>query len=119
MRAALFYLRQEVWRIVPWSRRSSWRILHLAGIMACPVSVEERLRGWCQGRPFGHCPYICLRVRLMGGHRAHNSWRGGVLSPRLHTVLERPRWPHWTDGVVLVRARRSRSSSLRGLRRPF
>jgi hypothetical protein len=55
--------------------------------MVCPVSVQEWLRGWrCRGRPFGRRPYIGSRVRLMGGRRAHSSWRGGVLSPRPPSV---------------------------------
>jgi hypothetical protein len=58
------------------------------GVMAYPVSVQERLRGWrCRGRLFGRRPYIGSRVRLTGGHEAHNSQRGGVLSPRPPTVL--------------------------------
>jgi hypothetical protein len=57
------------------------------GVMVCPVSVQERLRGLrCRGYPFGCCPYIGLRVWLTGGRRAHSSRRGGVLSPRPPTV---------------------------------
>jgi hypothetical protein len=53
------------------------------GDMACPVSVQERLRGWWRrGRPFGLHPYIGSRVRLTGGRRVHSSRRGGILSPR-------------------------------------
>jgi hypothetical protein len=78
--------------------------------MVCPVSVYERLRGWrCRGRPFGRRPYIGSTVRLTGGHGAHSSWRGGVLSPRPATMLGmmmqcpgwcwgRRRWSHRTDG---------------------
>jgi hypothetical protein len=78
--------------------------------MSCPVSVQERLRGWrCRGRLFACRPYIGSRVRLTGGHGAHSSRRGGVLSPRPPTVLGmvmqcpgwcwgRQGWPHRTDG---------------------
>jgi hypothetical protein len=78
--------------------------------MACPVSVQERLRGWrCRDRLFGHRPHIGSRVRLTGGHGVHSSRRGGVLSPRPPTVLGmvmqcpgwcwgRQGWSHRTDG---------------------
>jgi hypothetical protein len=78
--------------------------------LACPVSVQKRLRGWrCRSHPFGCRPYIGSRVRLTGGHGAHSSWRGGVLSPHPPTVLMmvmkcpgwcwgRRGWPHRADG---------------------
>jgi hypothetical protein len=57
------------------------------GVMACPVSVQERLRGWrCRGRPFGGRPRTDLRVLLTGGRTRHSGRRGGVLSPRPPTV---------------------------------
>jgi hypothetical protein len=113
------------------------------GVMTCPVSVQEQLRGWrCRGRPFGRRPYIGSRVRLTGGRRAHSSRRGGILSSRPPTVQEMamqcPGWC-WDDGDGRtgpmatevtgpvgptswhspVRAWSNRSSSLRGLRRPL
>jgi hypothetical protein len=112
------------------------------GVMACPVSVQEWLRGWrCRGRPFGHCLYMGSRMRLTGGRVAHNSRRGGVLSPRppqcwgwrcsardgvgddgdgrtgpMATEVTSPAGP--TSWRCPVRAWRSRLSSLRGLHRP-
>jgi hypothetical protein len=51
--------------------------------VACPVSVQERLRGWrCGSFPFGRRPYASSRAQLTGSRRPHISWRGGVLSPR-------------------------------------
>jgi hypothetical protein len=56
-------------------------------VMACPVSVQERHRGWRRRDfSFSHCLYIGLRVRLTGGRRAHSSRRGGVSSPRPPTM---------------------------------
>jgi hypothetical protein len=55
--------------------------------MACPVSAQERLRGWrCRGRPFGGRPRADLRVPLTGGRMGHNSGRDDVLSPRVSTA---------------------------------
>jgi hypothetical protein len=52
------------------------------GVMACPVSVQERLKGWwCRDFSFSRRPYIGFRVRLTGGRREHSNRRGGVLSP--------------------------------------
>jgi hypothetical protein len=96
--------------------------------MACPLFVQERLRGWRRrGRPFGHCQYVGSRVRLTGGRRAHSSRRGGVLSPRPPTLLEmvmqcpgwcwgRRGWPHRADGDGSDRSRRPdiTALSLRG-----
>jgi hypothetical protein len=66
-------------------------------VMACPVSAQERLRGWwCRNPPFGRRPYVDPRVHLTGGRRAHNSQRGGVLSPCTPTTsgmaLQCPGW---------------------------
>jgi hypothetical protein len=45
------------------------------GVMACPVSVQERLRGWrCRGRPFGRCRYMGSRMRLTGGRGEDHVW---------------------------------------------
>jgi hypothetical protein len=56
-------------------------------VMACFVSVQERLRGWwCGGFPFGRRPYADSRVRLTGGRKVHNSRHGGVLSSRTPTA---------------------------------
>jgi hypothetical protein len=86
--------------------------------MACPVSVQERLRGWrCRDRLFGRRPYMDSRVWLTGGHGAHSSRCGGVLSPRAPTVLGmvmqcrgwcwgRRGWSHRTDGDGGDRSRR-------------
>jgi hypothetical protein len=67
------------------------------GVMACPVSIQERLRGsWCRGRPFGGRSRADSRVPLMGGRTGHSSRRGDVLSPRVFTalgmVLQCPGW---------------------------
>jgi hypothetical protein len=74
------------------SRRSSWR-----SVMACPLSVQEWLRGWRRRSfPFGRRPYADSRVQLMGGRKGHSSRRGGVLSPRTPTTsgmaLQCPGW---------------------------
>jgi hypothetical protein len=65
--------------------------------VVCPISVQERLRGWRCGSFFhGRRPYADSRVRLTGGRKAHNSRRGGVLSSRTPTtsgmVLQRLGW---------------------------
>jgi hypothetical protein len=53
----------------------------LRDVMAPPLSVQERLRGWRhRGFLFGRRPYISSRVRLTGGCRAYSNWRGGILS---------------------------------------
>jgi hypothetical protein len=87
-------------------------------VVACPVSIQERLRGWrCRSRLFGCRPYIGSRVRLTGGRWAHNSRRGGVLSPHPPTLLVmvmpcprwrwgRRGWPHRADGDGSDRSRR-------------
>jgi hypothetical protein len=56
-------------------------------VMARPVSVQERLRGWWRrGRPFGGRPRAGSRVPLTGGCTGHNSGRGDVLLPRASTT---------------------------------
>jgi hypothetical protein len=65
--------------------------------MACPVLVQEQLRGWrCRSFPFGRHLYANTRVQLTGGRKAHSSRRGGVLSPRTPTAsgmaLQCPGW---------------------------
>jgi hypothetical protein len=56
--------------------------------MACPVSVQERLRGWrCKSFPFGRHACVISRVGLTEGRWLHSSGRGGVLSPRTPTAL--------------------------------
>jgi hypothetical protein len=55
--------------------------------VACPVSVQERLRGWrCGGFPFGRRPYVGSRAQLTGSRREHSRWRGSVLSARTPTA---------------------------------
>jgi hypothetical protein len=64
-RAALFRLRVEAWCTTSWSRRPSWRIMLLAGVIARPVRVQEWLRGWrCRGLLFGDRPCEDSRVPL-------------------------------------------------------
>jgi hypothetical protein len=65
--------------------------------MACPVSVQGRLRGRrCRGRSFGGRPHADSRVPLTGGRTRHNSVRGDVPSPRASTasgmVMQCPEW---------------------------
>jgi hypothetical protein len=58
-------------------------------VMACPVSVQERLRGWwSRGRSFGGRLHVDSRVPLTGGRTGHSSGRGDVLSPHTSTVSE-------------------------------
>jgi hypothetical protein len=78
--------------------------------MACPVPVQEWLRGWsCGDFPFGRRPRADSRVRLTDGRRAHSSRSGDVLSPRVLTAsgrgavvrgmaAQRRGWPHRTGG---------------------
>jgi hypothetical protein len=50
------------------------------GVTACPVSVQERLRGrWCGGRSSGRLVCVSSRVGLMEGRRSHSGGRGDVL----------------------------------------
>jgi hypothetical protein len=72
-------------------------------IMACPVSIQEQLRGWrCRGRPFGGRPCADSRVPLTGGPTRHISGRGGVPSPHAPTesgmTMQCPEWSHRADG---------------------
>jgi hypothetical protein len=65
--------------------------------MACPVSVQERLRGWrCRGCLFGGRPHADSSVLLMGGRTRHNSGCGDVPSPRASIasgmVMQCPGW---------------------------
>jgi hypothetical protein len=87
-----------------------WRVVQCRGVdgrpgescfrrdvMACPVSVQERLRGWRRrGRPFGGRLRAGSRVPLTGGRTGHSSERGDVLSPRTSTAsgmaLQCPGW---------------------------
>jgi hypothetical protein len=66
-------------------------------VMVCPVSVQERLRGWrCRGPSFGGRPHVDSRVPLTGGCTRHSSRRGDVLSPRASTAsgmaMQCPGW---------------------------
>jgi hypothetical protein len=109
-------------------------------VVAWPVFVQERLRGWQCGSFFpGRRPYADSRVRLTGGRKAHNSRRGGVLSSctptALGKVLQCPRWQrgwshradddrgdvlHWSDVTALSWASARQASVLfRGFRRPL
>jgi hypothetical protein len=72
-------------------------------VMVCPVSVQERLRGWrCRGCPFGGRPRADLRVPLTRGRTGHSSGCGDVMSPHVSTtpgmVLQWLGWPHRADG---------------------
>jgi hypothetical protein len=111
--------------------------------MACPVSVQERLRGWQCGSFFpGRRPYTDLTVRLTGGRKVHSSRRGGALSSHTPTalgvVLQCPGWLRGSgdsrtglmvmEGMRLTgptsqrrpgRAQVGRPSPLRGFRRPL
>jgi hypothetical protein len=67
--------------------------------MVCPVSVQERLRGWrCRGRSFSGRPHADSRVPLSGGRKRHSSGRGDVPLSRASTVsrmaLQCPGWRH-------------------------
>jgi hypothetical protein len=71
--------------------------------MACPISVQERLRGWRRrSLPFSRRPCADSRVQLTGGRTGHSSGRGGVLSPRASTAsgmaLQCAGWLHRADG---------------------
>jgi hypothetical protein len=72
-------------------------------VMVCPVSVQERLRGWRRRScPFGGCPRADSRVSVTRGRTRHNSGRGDVPSPRASTVLGMAMqwlgWPNKADG---------------------
>jgi hypothetical protein len=56
-------------------------------VLACPVSVQERLRGWrCKTFPFGRHACVISRVRLTEGRRLHSGGCGDVLSPHTPTA---------------------------------
>jgi hypothetical protein len=86
-----------------WSRQRRGESCFWRDVMACPVSVQERLRGWwCRGRPFGGRPHADSRVPLTGGRTRHSSERGGVLSPHAPTTsvmaMQCPGWSRRADG---------------------
>jgi hypothetical protein len=102
-------------------------------VMACPVSVQERLRGWrCRGCPFSGRPRADSRVPLTRGCIGHNSGCGDFLSPRVSTAsgmaLQWLGWPHRADGdggdaadvTAWPRASAEQASiHLRGFHRPL
>jgi hypothetical protein len=102
-------------------------------VMACPVSIQERLQGWrCRGRLFGGHPRADSRVPLTGGRTRHSSGRGGVPSPHAPTALgmatQCPGWSHRADGDggdapdVTARPHASAEQAsvpIRGFRRPL
>jgi hypothetical protein len=102
-------------------------------VMACPVSVQERLRGWrCRGCPFSGRPRADSRVPLTRGCTGHNSGCGDFLSPRVSTAsgmaLQWLGWPHRADGdggdaadvTAWPRASAEQASiHLRGFHRPL
>jgi hypothetical protein len=56
-------------------------------IMVCPVSVQERLRGWrCRGRPFGVRPHADSKVPLTRRRTRRSDGCGDVLSLHVPTV---------------------------------
>jgi hypothetical protein len=65
--------------------------------MACPVRIQERLRGWrCGGPLFRDRPCEDLSVPLTRGCTRHNGWRGGVLSPHASTASgTMVQWSGW------------------------
>jgi hypothetical protein len=80
-------------------------------VMAHPVSVQERLRGWpCGGCPFDVRPRADSRVPLSRGRTGHSSGCGDVLSLRGPTAsgmaLQWLGWPHRAGGDRGGRARR-------------
>jgi hypothetical protein len=89
-------------------------------VIAWPVSVQERLRGWrCRGRPFGGRPRADSRVPLMGGRTGHNSGSGDVPSPRASTAGMALQCPGWRcDGgdvcTGLMATERTRPTSRHG-----
>jgi hypothetical protein len=73
------------------------------GVMACPVRVQEWLRGgWHIGCSFEGHPHEDSRVSLTLGRTRHNGWRGGVPSPHTSTasgmVMQWPGWLHRAHG---------------------
>jgi hypothetical protein len=111
-------------------------------VMACPVSVQERLRECrCRGCSFDGRPHADSRVPLTVGCTRHSNGRGDVPSPRASTAsgmaMQCPGWcrddgdgrtgPTATEvtGPAGLTSRRSpgqawnrRLSPLRGFRRP-
>jgi hypothetical protein len=55
-RVALFYLCVEVWRIAPWSRQLSWRILLLAGRHGASCAHPEAVSRVAAWRSPVRCP---------------------------------------------------------------
>jgi hypothetical protein len=76
---------------VPGESCSCW------GVVASPVPVQERLRGWLRGDcSSGRRPRADSRVLLTGGRTGHSSGRGDVPSPCALTTsgmsLQCPEW---------------------------
>jgi hypothetical protein len=65
--------------------------------MACPVRVQEQLRGWQRrGFLFDGRPREESRVPLMRGRTRHSSRRGGVPLPNASTTSGKVmQWPGW------------------------
>jgi hypothetical protein len=62
-------------------------------VTACPVSVQERIRGWqCGSFSSGRCACVSSRVGLTEGRRSHSGRRGDVLSS----------WTPTAPGMVLL-----------------
>jgi hypothetical protein len=75
------------------------------GVVASPVPVQERLRGWwCKGCSSGRRPRADSRVPLTGSRTRHNSGRGDVPSPCAFTASEMAlQCPEWCcSGVAVV-----------------
>jgi hypothetical protein len=97
MRATLFpYVRRHGEQchgadVYPGESRSCW------GVMARPVPVQERLRGWRRsGWSSGHCPWADSRVPLTGGTYVAQwqSWRG-LIPARPNSVGTSSQCPAW------------------------
>jgi hypothetical protein len=67
------------------------------GVMARPMHVQERLRGWRhRGHLFEAYPYEDSRVPLAWGRVRQSGRRGGVLSPHASTTSGMVmQWPGW------------------------
>jgi hypothetical protein len=94
-------------------------------VMACLVSVQERLRGWRCGSFFpGRRPHADSRVRLTKDRKVHSSGCGIISSLRVPTVsrmtLQCPRWWHsGGDGRTGLEVMgETRSAGLMSRRRP-
>jgi hypothetical protein len=75
------------------------------GVVAGPVPVQERLRGWWRrGCSAGRCPRAVSRVPLTGGRTKHSGGRGDVLSPCALTAsgmsMQCPEWRY--SGVAVA-----------------